>query len=490
MNLHLGVCHADETKDNDQHPEDANSHAESRRGLLKKLIDHYSSTPIVEDVDCAATTDNTDTTLYDNEVKPFSKLSLLTASERQFLEHLVQNGDLESIEAASLRLTDLFPPEELDEPHDEQQQVQAATSSGGLSLSKSKRDSMLQQELFRLHETQKMAPSRVLQHMSLVHRNSILDEEDATPATNTDLSSFLSAPTDEFSGSLSQASMSSDWNTFKDISTWVDGGVGVEVTSENGVVAKATETKAPFKILGTTADDVSCHPHVLSPPLMESLLAFLPESLTDFNFFLKYSLVRDGAGLWTLLRNIRASSNCFLAIETVDGHVFGAFTSQTWKVSQGWYGTKDSFLFKLRHSRLESVPSILEQVKNESEIQVYPYRPGNVSLQKCCKSGIMMGQGELLPAIAEGDHYGFALYLDPSLHNGTTGTSETFGNPCLVSPEMRGSTFEVSNIEVWTLTPHVTVQDAERAELSTMFLTGERHEKNLNLMDIIVGGSI
>jgi len=31
-----------------------------------------------------------------------------------------------------------------------------------------------------------------------------------------------------------------------------------------------------FRILGTSADDASCHPHVLSPPLMESLQNFLP----------------------------------------------------------------------------------------------------------------------------------------------------------------------------------------------------------------------
>ena len=46
-----------------------------------------------------------------------------------------------------------------------------------------------------------------------------------------------------------------------------------------------------FRILGTSADDASCHPHVLSPPLiMESLQNFLPPGIAENNFWLKYSL--------------------------------------------------------------------------------------------------------------------------------------------------------------------------------------------------------
>jgi hypothetical protein len=453
-------------KDDDEKKEDptmlsAEQHDSRRRGLLKKLIDHYSSTPIVEDVfpsDSATVSADDDdegqsiiTTATTDLPKP--KRHVLTESERTFLEHLVRDGDMHSIETASSRLTDLFSPMEDDDS--DTAVAEGEISEGSVHV---RRNSLLQQELFRVHETQKVRPSHVLQRMSLIHRNSLLEEGDEEEPS------------------------------FKDISSWVDGAVGVEVTENTGVLPKAGAIKAPFKILGTTADDVCCHPHVLSPPLMESLLAFVPESLTDCNFYLKYSLVRDGASLKTLLRNTRASSNCFLAIETVDGHVFGAFTSQPWRLSQGWYGSKDSFLFNMRHSRLDDVSSILEQVHNESEIQVYPYRSGNTALQHCSKNGIMMGQGELLPATHPGEHYGFALYLDPSFKKGTTSTSETFGNPCLVSMEERGATFEVSNIELWTLTPHASIEAAERAELSTLFLDGGR--KNLNLLDIIVGGTI
>jgi hypothetical protein len=55
-----------------------------------------------------------------------------------------------------------------------------------------------------------------------------------------------------------------------------------------------TGTEGFFRILGTSADDVNSQPHVLSPPLMESLLSFVPDQLTEENLWLKFSMVRDG----------------------------------------------------------------------------------------------------------------------------------------------------------------------------------------------------
>jgi hypothetical protein len=277
---------------------------------------------------------------------------------------------------------------------------------------------------------------------------------------------------------------------------WLDGSQGIEV-SDNGIPTptEASRTKArSFKILGTSANDVSCHPHVLSPPAMESLTSFMPESLSEHNFWLKYSLVRDGASLWKMLRQVRASTNSLLAIETTDGDVFGAFTTQTWRYSQGWYGSKESFLWKMRNARSfeTTTQSIVEQACQEGEIQVFPYRAGNVAVQYCSKEYLMLGQGELLPSTKPGQHYGYGLYLEADLLKGSTSTSETFGNPCMVAAEQRGARFDVANIEVWTFTPHATVEEAVQSELSTLFLEGGRNanDKKLNLLGILAGGPI
>jgi TLD len=90
-------------------------------------------------------------------------------------------------------------------------------------------------------------------------------------------------------------------------------------------------------ILGTSANDQSALPHVLSPPLMASLQAHLPWSKRGENMWLKYSLVRDGSSLFSFLKQAPAATSSFLAIETVDGEVFGAFTSSAWHKSGSQY---------------------------------------------------------------------------------------------------------------------------------------------------------
>lgn len=296
---------------------------------------------------------------------------------------------------------------------------------------------------------------------------------------------------------------------FKDIAGWLDAGQGVEV-NDSGIplIGRSSSSASirsqkeelcspeprPFEILGTSAYDVSCHPHVLSPPLMDSLLAFMPEALMECNYWLKYSLVRDGGNLFTMMRQIRASNATVLAIETVDGCVFGAFTNHSWRYSVGWYGGQQAFLWKMRRSRSATTTDILEQAAQESEVQVFPVRPGNVAVQYCSKECLMLGRGEIQmaqqPYGKHGKHYGHGIYLDHSLLHGSTSSTETFGNPCLVDDAERGSRFNVSNIEVWTLTPHDNVADAQQSELSTLFLEGGRKERDLNVLGILVGGTI
>ena len=575
---------------------------EARRGLLRTMMEHFSSTPITDpesmqsfllsangekDKGPGAPANEDEDVDHVDVLHQITRSAgdRLTAPEKEYLRGLLQSGDIESLQQASLCLADptLFPKQQQQQQKDEtngasqfhcssvsgmnsdchsehkqDDTVLAATAAADVAPNMvvtqqhqhvpiKRRDSQIQQQLFKLHEARGdhhqnknnnnsvQHPSHVLfQQMALVHQNSLLQSSEAdnlclsdhTSAnhsasrnhnkmdlSSTSLRSKSLAEATMFDGSEVDDQLSptthdeddheehhfrfEDWNPFKEMSTWLDGGEGVEVnpsgvplSEPNTIPSSLSRRLSPFKILGTSADDISCHPHVLSPPCMESLLAFVPESLTDSNFWLKYSLVRDGASLWKLLRQVRASSTCILAIETVDGHVFGAFTSQAWRLAQGWYGGNESFLWKMRRSRLEATRSIVQQVCQESEIQVYPYRTGNVAVQYCSKDCLMMGQGELLPSNKPGKHYGHAIYLEADLLQGSTSTSETFGNPCLVDGDLRGARFEVSNLEVWTLTPHETVAEAEQSELSMLFLTGGRSVKNLNLMDILVGGPI
>ncbi|CAB9498926.1 TLDc [Seminavis robusta] len=241
-----------------------------------------------------------------------------------------------------------------------------------------------------------------------------------------------------------------------------------------------------FKILGTSADDNSAQPHVLSPPLMDSLLNFAPTSVSMENYWMKFSLIRDGASLYTLKQYVKAAPCTLLAIETTKGHVFGSFTSNIWKNHPTFFGGAPSFLWRMRHNRRTVCHSLFEQAQLESEIDVYASSGLNDLFQVCDEHRLAIGGGKLTPDGEEpsgdnghgiklddlkaGESYGFGIALDDDLLSGTTSPCGTFRNPCLIDPMSKGEVFDVANIEVWTYTPCADVQAAERMEMTRYFL--------------------
>ena len=240
-----------------------------------------------------------------------------------------------------------------------------------------------------------------------------------------------------------------------------------------------------FKILGTSVADESSQPHVLSPPLMESLQAFLPSSKSGENFYMKYSMVRDGAHLQTLLKRARGVQYSILAIETLDGEVFGSFTGEAWRKSWNYFGTGESFLWKMRNSRLEKTHGILDQAHKESEIDVYPYTGENGFIQLCTHDRVAVGGGmpdstsaekktdepiDNNPPVDHSHNWGFGLALQSDLLQGSSSPCITFGSPSLSNAHPDGSLFEILNIELWTPTPCMTEEEAEKLELGKLFL--------------------
>ena len=250
-----------------------------------------------------------------------------------------------------------------------------------------------------------------------------------------------------------------------------------------------------FRILGTSADDAACHPHVLSPPLMESLQNFLPTGIAEKNFWLKYSLVRDGAALSTLLRNIRGADHTLIAMETVDGEVFGCFTSSPWRKTWNYYGGGESFLWRMRRTRADKdvQHSILDQAKLESELDVF-YWTGRNNLVQLCTHDMLAVGGGAFPSFNDGsqssisdeqcdkpppqsnqvspdvDKGGFGIAIDADLLRGTSSPCATFNSPPLSREHSDGSPFEIVNLEVWTMTPCMNVEDAEQLEMRKLFL--------------------
>ena len=244
----------------------------------------------------------------------------------------------------------------------------------------------------------------------------------------------------------------------------------------------------PFLILGTSADDIGACPHVLSPPLMESLQAFMPYSKSSENFWMKYSLVRDGASMHTFLRYARGAKYTILAIETVDGEVFGAFTSEAWRKNWNYFGNGESFLWRMRHTRKERTHSIIDQAQLESEIDVYPYTGENNCIQLCTHDKIAVGggthgTGSCSAKALDGSpisrtEWGFGITIQEDMLHGTTSPCITFASPSLSLEHSDGSIFEIVNLELWTLTPCMRLEDAEKLELGKLFLEEHRIESN------------
>ncbi|KAK1741151.1 TLD domain-containing protein [Skeletonema marinoi] len=257
------------------------------------------------------------------------------------------------------------------------------------------------------------------------------------------------------------------------------------------------EERGIFKILGTSLDDTRATPHVLSPPLMDSLLSFVPDHLANNNFWLKYSLCRDGASLDILKRYCRAATYTILAIETTNGDVFGSFTSAPWRTHNRYFGTGESFLWRMRHNRNSPVASLFDQAQLESEIDIFPYNGSNSYVQLCTRDKLALGGGGALKpgfcgqeiclnqeedvqsALSQGEEaaylewndFGFGLALDQNLRHGSTSPSATFGNSALGSSGGKGGqTFDVVNLEVWTLTSASTEKEAQKQEMSLFFV--------------------
>ena len=146
---------------------------------------------------------------------------------------------------------------------------------------------------------------------------------------------------------------------------------------------------------------LSCPFHLADPPSRYAIVIEKP------TFWLKYSLVRDGASLPSLLRNIRDTKRTLIAIETVEGEVFESFTSSPWRKNWNYYGNVESFLWRMRRTRSEKDAqySALDQAKVESKLDVFYWTGSNEVVQYCNHDMIAVGGGSRLPNTCIWVHY-------------------------------------------------------------------------------------
>ncbi|CAB9515556.1 Oxidation resistance protein 1 [Seminavis robusta] len=235
----------------------------------------------------------------------------------------------------------------------------------------------------------------------------------------------------------------------------------------------------PFFILGTHKNDKSCLPHVATPPLMEALRQHLPMSCSEDNFWLKYSMVRDGASTQVLATKLLMVKNTFVAIETLDGDVFGCFMTRPWERTSKFEHDGESFLWRMKH-RHSTTPAtapldedaLNEIARKEGDIEIYRWTGENDECQLLSHDRIAAGSGMVE---GPGQQDGFGFIIQDGLSQGSSSPCITYGNPCLVSSEDDGR-FEVANMEVWAMTPFLFAEEAEKSISTVRFL-----KENLNV---------
>eukprot|EP00970_Alexandrium_tamarense_P020185 scaffold14940_cov200-Alexandrium_tamarense.AAC.5 len=230
-------------------------------------------------------------------------------------------------------------------------------------------------------------------------------------------------------------------------------------------------------------------PHVLSPLLMKCLREHFPYALREENFWLKYSMVRDGASLEKVFDTLRHSQHTVLAIETTKGEVFGSFTSTPWRSNGNkYYGSCEAFVWMLRKAR-EDCSSLDEYVLRESSLEVFPWnsKGGNRNVQLSNTRKLFVGGGEPDKDVTERceeqckqdnestEHlWGMALALDKDLFYGSSSRCATFDSKPLIDRALKegSEAFEVMNMEIWSLTPCMTEELAQNLELGRTFVMG------------------
>ncbi|XP_063055021.1 oxidation resistance protein 1a isoform X2 [Engraulis encrasicolus] len=186
-----------------------------------------------------------------------------------------------------------------------------------------------------------------------------------------------------------------------------------EVNSNHGGSITATLEPETFK------PNLSEPSDLLEADQIEKIAKHLPPRTIGYPWTLAYSTSKHGMSIKTLYRVMQGQDTpVLLVIKDSDGQVFGALASEPFKVSEGFYGTGETFLFTFY-----------------PEFEAYKWTGDNLFFIKGDMDSLAFGGGS-------GE---FGLWLDGDLYHGRSHSCKTFGNPMLSKKE----DFVVQDIEIW-----------------------------------------
>jgi hypothetical protein len=172
---------------------------------------------------------------------------------------------------------------------------------------------------------------------------------------------------------------------------------------------------------------------------------------------------------------VRASKWTIIGVETMEGDVFGSFTGTPWRKQKGWYGSGEAFLWRLKQSRLASTE--LSAKSSTNQMEIYPYTGADELVQYCSDASLAVGGGDWKEQECpyEGEPKGIGLMVDRDLAIGETNSCATFANRRLCHRNKASNDFHISNMEVWTMTPCTSLEEAQKLEMHRLFV--EEHQR-------------
>ncbi|XP_036899905.1 TLD domain-containing protein 2 isoform X2 [Sturnira hondurensis] len=191
---------------------------------------------------------------------------------------------------------------------------------------------------------------------------------------------------------------------------------------------EAASAQAPEDPVEPQLEEAS---QVLGALEMRQLSLHLPPSVTGRSWSLAFCTARDGFSLRSLYRQMEGHSGpVLLALKDQDGQLqtarssapqmFGAFSSSEFRLSRGFYGTGETFLFSF-----------------SPQLKVFKWTGSNSFFVKGDVDSLMMGSGS-------GQ---FGLWLDGDLYHGGSHPCATFNNEVLARREQ----FCIKDLEAWVL---------------------------------------
>ncbi|XP_004642302.2 oxidation resistance protein 1 isoform X2 [Octodon degus] len=186
-----------------------------------------------------------------------------------------------------------------------------------------------------------------------------------------------------------------------------------DISSKQAAPVKAELESESFR------PNLSDPSELLLPDQIEKLTKHLPPRTIGYPWTLVYGTGKHGTSLKTLYRTMTGlDTPVLLVIKDSDGQVFGALASEPFKVSDGFYGTGETFVFTFC-----------------PEFEVFKWTGDNMFFIKGDMDALAFGGGG-------GE---FALWLDGDLYHGRSHSCKTFGNHTLSKKE----DFFIQDIEIW-----------------------------------------